>query len=65
MDTPNRMTPNNPAEILLTLDRELDHQVKLVLYGRAAICLGFDNPSPTYRPQWMSMPSSPFLNYPN
>lgn len=44
MDTPNRMIPNNPAEVLLTLDHELDHQVTLVLYGRAALCLGFDNP---------------------
>lgn len=35
------MTPNNPAEILLTLDRHLDHEVSLVLYGRAALCLGF------------------------
>ncbi len=38
------MIPNNPAEVLLTLDRELDHHVPLVLYGRAALCLGFDDP---------------------
>ena len=38
------MMQNNPSEVLLTLDRELDHQVTLVLYGRAALCLGFDNP---------------------
>jgi hypothetical protein len=37
------MIPNNPAEVLLTLDRELDHHVSLVLYGRAALCLGFEN----------------------
>jgi hypothetical protein len=36
------MIPNNPAEILLTLDQQLDHEVSLVLYGRAALCLGFD-----------------------
>ena len=38
------MMQNNPSEVPLTLDRELDHQVTLVLYGRAALCLGFDNP---------------------
>jgi len=37
------MIPNNPAEVLLTLDRELDHHVSLVLYWRAALCLGFEN----------------------
>jgi hypothetical protein len=41
--TPARMisTPDNPSEVLLTLDRELDHEVGLVLYGRAALYLGF------------------------
>lgn len=43
MDTPVRMNANNPAEVLVTLDHELDHEVSLVLYGRAALCLGFDN----------------------
>lgn len=33
---------NNPTRILLTLDRHLDHRVRLILYGRAAIQLGFD-----------------------
>jgi hypothetical protein len=33
---------NNPAEVLLTLDGQLDHPVSLVIYGRAALCLGFD-----------------------
>lgn len=33
---------NNPTEVLLALDRELDHDVTLVLYGRAALSLGFD-----------------------
>jgi hypothetical protein len=42
MDSPMPVIPNNPAEILLALDRELDHEVSLVLYGRAALCLGFD-----------------------
>jgi len=34
---------NNPTEVLLTLDQELDHEVSLVLYGRAALALGFGN----------------------
>jgi len=42
MGSPFHMTPNNSAEILLSLDRQLDHEVSLVLYGRAALCLGFD-----------------------
>ena len=42
MDSSSLMTANNPAEILLALDRQLDHEVSLVLYGRAALCLGFD-----------------------
>jgi hypothetical protein len=33
----------NPARILSTLDRNLDHRVDLVIYGRAAIALGFDS----------------------
>lgn len=36
------MINHNPREILLTLDQQLDHEVDLVLYGRAAISLGFD-----------------------
>lgn len=43
------MIPNNPAEVLLTLDHELDHHVSLVLYGRAALCLGFENPPPDFQ----------------
>ena len=35
---------NNPTQVLQTLDAELDHEVSLVLYGRAALCLGFENP---------------------
>lgn len=34
---------DNPTEVLLALDRELDHEIPLVLYGRAALCLGFGN----------------------
>src|SRR6266487_4528546 len=37
---------DNPSLILLAVDRRLDHEVGLVLYGRAAVCLGFDNPPP-------------------
>lgn len=34
---------DNPTEVLLTLDQELDHEVTLILYGRAALALGFAN----------------------
>ncbi len=34
---------DNPTEVLLALDEELDHEVSLVLYGRAALALGFDS----------------------
>jgi hypothetical protein len=34
---------DNPTEVLRTLDHELDHEVSLVLYGRAALFLGFPN----------------------
>src|SRR2546428_12175471 len=33
---------NNPERIVHSLDPHLDHEVSLVLYGRAAIALGFD-----------------------
>jgi hypothetical protein len=36
----------NAERILLTLDSHLDHLVPLVLFGRAAIVLGFKNPPP-------------------
>ena len=36
-----KATDDNPTEVLLALDRELDHEVSLVLYGRAALYLGF------------------------
>lgn len=34
---------NNPILILETLNRHLDHQVELTLYGRAALALGFSS----------------------
>ena len=37
---------DNPSLILLAVDRRLDHEVRLVLYGRSAVCLGFDNSPP-------------------
>lgn len=37
---------DNASIILHTLDGFLDHAVRLVLYGRAALQLGFDNPPP-------------------
>jgi hypothetical protein len=37
------MIRNNPLEVILALDHELDHEVSLVLYGRAALGLGFDS----------------------
>jgi hypothetical protein len=36
--------PANPERLLLALDENLDHQVQLILYGRSALWLGFDNP---------------------
>jgi len=35
---------DNASLILQTLDEQLDHPVRLVLYGRAALQLGFANP---------------------
>lgn len=34
--------PGNPDRLILALDECLDHSVRLVLYGRAAVWLGFD-----------------------
>ncbi len=34
---------SNAERIVMALDRHLDHEVPLVLYGRAAIALGFDD----------------------
>ena len=38
---------DNASLILQTLDEHLDHPVRLIRYGRAAIQLGFDNPPST------------------
>lgn len=35
---------DNPTRVLTTLDRHLNHAVSLVIYGRAALCLGFEQP---------------------
>lgn len=37
---------DNPSIILTAVDQRLNHQVRLVLYGRSAICLGFDDAPP-------------------
>ena len=34
----------NPERLLFTLDAGLDHAVRLIVYGRSAVWLGFDNP---------------------
>ncbi|MCZ7638900.1 MAG: hypothetical protein M5U12_24300 [Verrucomicrobia bacterium] len=34
----------NPERILSALDRHLDHEIPLVIYGRAAVALGFGDP---------------------
>jgi hypothetical protein len=35
---------NNPVELMATLDGFLDHEVSLVVYGRGALCLGYEQP---------------------
>lgn len=37
---------DNPSLILQAVDKRLDHHVKLVIYGRGAICLGFNGAPP-------------------
>lgn len=37
---------DNPTLILQTVDRHLNHPVRLVLYGRAALWLGFESAPP-------------------
>ena len=37
---------DNPSLILSVVDQRLDHEVRLVLYGRSALCLGLDNSPP-------------------
>jgi len=34
----------HPERLLQALDDALDHEVRLILYGRSAIWLGFNNP---------------------
>ncbi len=34
----------HPERLLFALDESLDHKVRLIIYGRSAIWLGFDNP---------------------
>lgn len=35
---------NNPVELVETLDALLNHEVSLVVYGRGALCLGYEQP---------------------
>jgi hypothetical protein len=37
---------DNPSLILQTVDKHLDHEVRFVIFGRAALWLGFDAPPP-------------------
>ena len=37
---------DNPSLILQAVDHHLNHEVQLVIYGRAALCLGFDKSPP-------------------
>lgn len=37
---------DNPSLILHAVDKHLDHEVRLVIYGRAALWLGFEAPPP-------------------
>jgi len=39
---------DNPAEVVSTLDGQLDHEVSLVVFGRGALCLGYSNPPQEY-----------------
>jgi hypothetical protein len=34
----------HPERLVLALDEALDHCVKLIIYGRGALWLGFDHP---------------------
>jgi hypothetical protein len=37
---------DNPSLILHAVDKHLEHEVRLVIYGRAALWLGFNSPPP-------------------
>jgi len=39
---------NNPQQILSSLDRHLHAEVSLILYGRAALVLGYENALPEF-----------------
>ncbi len=39
---------NNPRKILTTLDGFLQNEIRLILYGRAALVLGYNNTPPEY-----------------
>lgn len=39
---------DNPAEVVSTLDSQLDHEISLVLFDRGALCLGYSNPPQEY-----------------
>lgn len=39
---------DNPAEVILTLDNQLDHEISLVVFGRGALCLGYPNAPQEY-----------------
>lgn len=41
----NAASPH-PERLLLALDEALDHEVRLIVYGRSAIWLGYNNPPP-------------------
>jgi hypothetical protein len=36
--------PSHPERLLIALDEGLDHEFRLIIYGRSALWLGFDNP---------------------
>lgn len=38
------MSGPHPERLLTALDKALDHEVRLIIYGRSAIWLGFDHP---------------------
>lgn len=36
----------HPERLLVALDEALDHEISLIIYGRSALWLGFENPPP-------------------
>jgi hypothetical protein len=49
----------NPERLLLALDDALDHEVPLIIYGRSAVWLGFENP-PAAAAVTLRLPAKPF-----